>query len=323
MSRLRLWAVGRVVIGIDVGGTKARAVTVEVGTNEVVDREALPSSDDGPTLVDTLANLVARLGARTGREVAAVGLGVAGLAHQSGVVHYSPNLPGLGGFPIGPELQEALGVPVVVGNDATAGTFAEWQLGAGRDADNFAMVTLGTGIGTGFVVDGRLLRGASGFAGESGHMVVDVDGPSHRTGQRGPWEYFASGTALDRLGRNAAASGEFPWGVTKAGGADAVTSQHVAAGAAEEVEDALRILDRFCQEVSQGLANLVLVLDLELVVIGGGLCRIGEPLRAGVEHWLLELLLGSEYRPAVRVVLAELGAEAEALGAALIATEVL
>ena len=314
---------GRAVIGIDVGGTKARAVTVEVGTNEVVDREASPSSDDGPTLVATLADLVARLGGRTGREVAAVGLGVAGLAHQSGVVHYSPNLPGLGGFPIGPELQEALGVPVVVGNDATAGTFAEWQLGAGRDADNFAMVTLGTGIGTGFVVDGRLLRGASGFAGESGHMVVDVDGPAHRTGQRGPWEYFASGTALDRLGRNAAASGEFPWGVTKAGGADAVTSQHVAAGAAEEVEDALRILDGFCQEVGQGLANLVLVLDLELVVIGGGLCGIGEPLRAGVEYWLLELLLGSEYRPAVRVVLAELVAEAEALGAALIATELL
>ena len=314
---------GQAVIGIDVGGTKARAVTVEVGTNEVVDREASPSSDDGPTLVATLADLVARLGARTGREVAAVGLGVAGLAHQSGIVHYSPNLPGLGGFPIGPELQEALGVPVVVGNDATAGTFAEWQLGAGRDADNFAMVTLGTGIGTGFVVDGRLLRGASGLAGESGHMVVDVNGPAHRTGQRGPWEYFASGTALDRLGRNAAASGEFPWGVTKAGGADAVTSQHVAAGAAEKVEDALRILDGFCQEVSQGLANLVLVLDLELVVIGGGLCGIGEPLRAGVEYWLLELLLGSEYRPAVRVVLAELGAEAEALGAALIATELL
>ena len=314
---------GQAVIGIDVGGTKARAVTVEVGTNEVVDREASPSSDDGPTLVATLADLVARLGARTGREVAAVGLGVAGLAHQSGVVHYSPNLPGLGGFPIGPELQKALGVPVVVGNDATAGTFAEWQLGAGRDTDNFAMVTLGTGIGTGFVVDGQLLRGASGFAGESGHMVVDVNGPSHRTGQRGPWEYFASGTALARVGRNAAASGEFPWGVTKAGGADAVTSQHVAAGAAEEVEDALRILDGFCQEVGQGLANLVLVLDLELVVIGGGLCGIGEPLRARVEYWLLELLLGSEYRPAVRVVLAELGAEAEALGAALIATELL
>ena len=214
-------------------------------------------------------------------------------------------------------------MPVLVGNDATAGTFAEWKLGAGRDADNFAMVTLGTGIGTGFVVDGRLLRGASGFAGESGHMVVNVDGPAHRTGQRGPWEYFASGTALDRLGRKAAASGEFPWGVAKAGGADAVTSQHVAAGAAEEVEDALRILDGFCQEVGQGLANLVLVLDLELVVIGGGLCGIGEPLRAGVEHWLLELLLGSEYRPAVGVVLAELGAEAEALGAALIATELL
>ena len=145
----------------------------------------------------------------------------------------------------------------------------------------------------------------------------------HRTGQRGPWEYFASGTALDRLGREAATAGEFSWGVAQAGTADAVTGQYVAAGVAAGEEDALRILDRFCQKVGQGLANLVLVLDLELVVSGGGLCDINEPLRAGVEHWLRELLLGSEYRPPVRVVLAELGSEAGALGAALLATEVL
>ena len=313
----------REVVGIDVGGTTARAVMVETEADEVLGREVGPSSNDGPTLVETLAGLVVRLGERTGCKAAAVGLGVAGLAHKSGVVHYSPNLPGIVEFSIGNELQDVLGVPVVVGNDATVGTFAEWQRGAGRGVDNFALVTLGTGIGTGFVVDGHLLRGASGFAGESGHMVVDVNGPTHLTGQRGPWEYFASGRALGRLGREAAVSGNFPWGVAEAGVASAVDSQHVAAGVTQGEGDALKILDGFCREVGRGLANLVLVLDLELVVIGGGLCSIGEPLRAGVDHWLQELLLGSKHRPSIRVALAELGPEAGALGAALVAADAL
>ncbi|MEE2769083.1 MAG: ROK family protein [Actinomycetota bacterium] len=314
---------GSEVVGIDIGGTKALAVIVAAGTEQILGSAVASSSDDGPTLINTLASLVARLGEQTDCEAAAVGLGVAGLAHRSGVVHYSPNLPELIEFPIGPKLQEVLGVRVVVGNDATAGTFAEWRHGAGQNVDNFALVTLGTGIGTGFVVDGHLLQGASGFVGESGHMVVDARGPAHVTGQQGPWEYFASGNALGRLGREAAASGKFPWGAAEAGNADTVTSQHVATGAAEGEGDALRILDAFCREVGRGLANLVLILDLELVVIGGGLCSIGEPLRAGVDYWLQELLLGSEYRPVVRVALAELGPEAGALGAALIAGEIL
>jgi len=293
------------------------------GTDQILGSQVASSGGDGPTLVNTLSSLVTQLDARTGREAGAVGLGVAGLAHRSGVVHYSPNLPELTEFPIGPELQEVLGIPVVVGNDATVGTLAEWRHGAGRNVDNFALVTLGTGIGTGFVLDGQLLQGASGFAGESGHMVVDTNGPAHVTGQQGPWEYFASGKALSRLGREAATSGKFVWGTAEAGSAEEVTSQHVATGALQGDDDALRILDAFCREVGRGLANLVLILDLELVVIGGGLCSIGEPLRAGVDYWLRELLLGSDYRPTVRVALTELGVEAGALGAALTAGEIL
>lgn len=314
---------GTRVVGVDVGGTNVRTIAIDKVTREVTGQNKCPTSQHGPSLVEIVKDLIENLPKASVEKCAAIGLGLAGLVDSSGMVQYSPNLPGLTGFPIGPRLEEALGIPILAGNDATAATIAEWRLGAGMGVDNFTMVTLGTGIGTGFVVDGQLLRGATGFAGESGHMVIRGDGPTHRTGQAGPWEYFASGTALDRLGREAATSGSFPWGVATAGTSDAVTGKTVAAGIALGESDALGIFDEFCREVSTGLANLVLILDCELVVVGGGLCDIGKPLRTGIERWLQKLLLGAKYRPVVRVELAEFGPEAGALGASLMAAEAL
>ena len=311
------------IVGFDVGGTNARALLIDPSTGDVLDSALASSAGDGPHLVATLAGLVDEMRTGSGHPVDAAGLGVAGLAHRSGVVRYSPNLPNLVEFPIGPELERALGVPVNVGNDATAGTWAEARLGAGRGSDNFAFVALGTGIGTGFVLDGRLVQGASGFAGESGHMVVDAHGPEHITGQRGPWEYFASGTALGRMGREAADAGRFDRGRVLAGSAEAITGHHVAGAAAVGDPGALLGLDGFCREVARGVANLVLVLDLERIVLGGGLADIGEPLRSGVETWLGELLVGADHRPTVEVVLAELGPDASALGAGLMAADLL
>ena len=268
------------IVGIDVGGTNARALLVDPSTGSVHGRGRASSGGDGPALVRSIVGLVDDL--RGGETVDAVGLGIAGLADRTGTLRYSPNLPDLLGYPIGPELEEAVGVPVTVGNDATMATLAEARLGAGRGSDHFGLVTLGTGIGTGFVLGGRLLEGANGFAGESGHAVIDAHGPTHITGQQGPWEYFASGSALGRMGREAAS-----------------------------------VFDGFCREVARGVANLVLILDLGRMVIGGGLTGIGEPLRSGVDRHLADQLLGAEHRPAVEVRLAELGDDAGALGAAL------
>ena len=247
--------------------------------------------------------------------------GSRGLAHSSGVVRYSPNLPDLVEYPLGDELEIALGVPVVVGNDATGGTWAEACLGAGRGASDFVFVALGTGIGTGFVAGGKLVTGANGFAGESGHMIVDASGPAHRTGQRGPWEYFASGSALGRMAREAAASGHFDLGVRKAGSIDALTGHHIVVALGDPQADS--IFDRFCREVARGVANLALIFDPQRVVIGGGLAEIGEPLRSGVEQWLRHSLLGAEHRPQIEVVIAELGSDASALGAGLFAADAL
>ncbi|MBT4785672.1 MAG: ROK family protein [Actinobacteria bacterium] len=311
------------IVGIDVGGTNARALLLDTVDHQILDRRQVSSSGTGPELVSALAEMVELLTTDSSRSVDAIGLAVAGLAHRSGVVRFSPNLPDLVEFPIGPELEALVGRPVVLGNDATAGALAEHRMGAGRGTDNFGFVTLGTGIGTGFVLDGQLVRGASGFAGESGHMVVNLEGPVHVTGRQGPWEYFGSGSALGRMGRQAAATGDFSAGEAMAGSVEAVTGQHVSDALADGDGDAVRIFDGFCRLVAVGVANLVMIMDLERIVIGGGLVQIGEPLRSGIESSLGSMIVGSDHRPPVEVVLAELGPDAGALGAGLMAADLL
>ncbi len=309
------------ILGFDVGGTNARALLINPDTGLVQDRDRESSAGTGAVLVATLLGMVARIRDRNDVTIKAIGLGVAGLAHQSGVVYYSPNLPQLVEYPLGTELADALDLPVVVMNDATAGTWAEAKFGAGRGAKDFILATLGTGIGSGFVSGGRLLHGANGFAGESGHMIVDANGPTHHTGQQGPWEYFASGSALGRLGQAQAAVGHFPVALHLAGSVAEIDGFTVAAARAQGDERAVQIFDGFCKHVARGLANLAMVLDPSRVILGGGLTDIGEPLRDGVDRWLSELLLGAAHRPKIEVVMAELGDDAGALGAALWALE--
>jgi glucokinase len=154
-------------------------------------------------------------------------------------------------------------------------------------------------------------------------MIMDLDGPVHLTGQRGPWEYFASGTALGRLAREAASDGRFDGGRIAADRLDRLDGTAVTDGLAAGDPQAAAILDDFCREVARGIANLVLILDPQMVVLGGGVAVIGEPLREGVDRWLPELLVGSEHRPAVEIRLATLGPGAGALGAALLAHDTL
>jgi len=297
---------GRTTIGLDVGGTKVAAVLLERAGGTVLDREQASSGGSAIDLVATLAGLVDTLRTRADADrgtVAAVGLGIAGLVDRRGVVRWSPNLPAVVDQPVTEELETAVGLPVTTTNDATAATVAEARFGAGRGCDDVALVTLGTGIGAGFIVDGRLLRGAHGFAGEPGHMVVNAHGPLHLTGHQGPWEALASGHALGRMGAEA--------GIGR--GPEVVAAMTAGDPTATDV------FDRWCREVARGLANLVVVLDTRRIVLGGGLVEVGEPLRSGVASWLERLTPGADSRPAVEVVLAELGTQAGALGAGLLA----
>jgi glucokinase len=218
-------------------------------------------------------------------------------------------------------LRDALGCPVVVENDVTTTTLAEARIGAGRGCRDLVVVALGTGIGTKFIVDGALVRGANGFAGESGHMTIDRNASPHVSGVPGAWEMFGSGSGLGDLARQFVARGDASGLLARAGTRDAVDGETVAAGVADGDTDAMAVLDAFAEQVAIGVANLVMILDPQRIVLGGGVSEIGEPLRARVEAAAQRRIVGARVRPPVPVVLAELGEHAGALGAVLAASD--
>jgi glucokinase len=184
------------------------------------------------------------------------------------------------------------------------------------------LIALGTGIGAGITVKGEVLRGANGFAGEPGHMVVDPTGPLCPCSRRGCWERYASGSGLGRLGREVAAAGRSPRLVELAGGdPEQVRGEHVTAAATEGDPEALSVLERFGWWVALGIANIVNLLDPEMVVIGGGLVEAGALLMDPIEAAYRDLVMAYDHRPVVDIVAAQLGEHAGAVGAALLAAQ--
>ncbi|MEA3078392.1 MAG: glucokinase [Actinomycetota bacterium] len=306
-------------VGLDLGGTKCLGVVVDDGGN-VVDEERVPTPIGADAIVDTLAEVADRLIARAAGAIGAVGIGAPGLVDDEGVLRFAPNLPGVTEVPIAGRVGARLPVPVVVENDASCAGWGERELGAGRRSDHVLLVTLGTGIGGGMVLGGRLFRGHHGFAGEIGHMVVDPHGPPCPCGQRGCWERFASGSGLGRIAREAALAGRASRVVALAGGdAEHVKGEHVTAAAAEGDHEAVEVMAAFAWWVALGLANLANAFDPELFVLGGGLVEAGEVLLNPVRSAFNDLLEGADHRPPVAIVAAELGERAGAIGAALLA----
>ena len=213
-----------------------------------------------------------------------------------------------------------MGCRTVVDNDATCATVAEWAFGAAVGVTDAVMVTLGTGIGGGIVAGGHVVRGASGFAGEIGHMVVDPTGPPCPCGKRGCWERFASGSGLGRLAREAAHAGRLAEVVDLAGGDPrSVRGEHVTVAAKAGDAGALDVLGELGWWLALGLSNLALALDPAVMVYGGGLVETVNLVHDKVHTAFDELLEGRAYRPEVRILPAQLGERAGAIGAALVA----
>ena len=316
----------RLLAGVDIGGTKVLGIAVDPAEpRTVVDEVRVPTPDGGDELMDAIAGVVRTLGERAGSRpdaLAGVGVGIAGLVDRAGVLHVGPNLPGLVDVHVGEELERRLGRHVRVDNDATCAAWGEHVAGAARGADDAVCVTLGTGIGAGLVAEGLLVRGAHGFGGEPGHMIVDPRGPLCPCGRRGCWERFASGSGLGWLGREAAEAGLFPRGVALARGVpEHVRAEDVTHAAAEGDPGALAVVETFASWVALGIGNLVTLLDCSLVVIGGGLVEVGELLLEPVRRAYVDQVMAAEERPDVRIVAAELGERAGAIGAALLGWE--
>jgi glucokinase len=292
-------------LGLDVGGTNCKLAVLEIDGDrqELVATATIPTGPGDPAdVLGRLAAVATELVAAHG-PVAAAGAGVPGLFDEDrGRAVFLPNLPASWtGQEVAGPLAAGLGVPVALINDARAFTLAESRMGAAAGCPTVVCLTLGTGVGGGVVVDGRLRFGPSGRAGELGHQVIEVGGPPCGCGNRGCVEAFAAGAALCRLGGR-----DSPEAVFAA----------AAAGDARAAAAVAAVVGR----LAVGIANLVTVLWPERVVVGGGVAAAGErlfgPLRAAVAA-SAPLVDPAAYE----IVPAALGPAAGAIGAALWARE--
>ncbi|HET8990589.1 MAG TPA: ROK family protein [Acidimicrobiales bacterium] len=309
-----------VAAGLDVGGTKTLCVVIDATGTVLAEAEAPSPTDGSREALEALGGLVAGVLANAGADPseATLGVGLAGMvAHGRLVV--SPHLPHLVGSDVEGVLEGALGVRVRGVNDADAALAAEWAWGSARGARDVAMVTLGTGIGGSFVLDGRPVAGRGGFAGEIGHMVVVPGGEACPCGGRGCWERYASGEALARYARAALDEGRLELG-DGAGEPGHALGPSLVAAARAGTPGAAAVLDELAHWLALGLANLVVALDLERVVLGGGLGAEADLYAPTVLEDLGARLEGAAARGPLALGPAAYGTRAGAVGAARLGT---
>lgn len=305
-------------IGIDVGGTKiAGGVVDETGEILATKRVPTPASSVADTAA-AIAGLVNDL--RSEHDgVVAVGVGAAGFVDAAGEkVIFAPNLAWRN-EPLAERVSTACGLPVLIENDANAAAWGEYQFGAARHFSSAVVVTVGTGIGGGVIIDNQLIRGHRGFAAELGHICVKAKGRKCGCGERGCWETYASGNALVRSAREAAE--EHPQAgammIELAGGKPELINGLVVAEAAKAGDElALECFETLAKWLGRGMADVAAVLDPEGFVIAGGVSENGEILRAPAERYFNGFLTARDYRQAPVVVTATLGNAAGMIGAA-------
>ena len=307
-----------VVVGVDIGGTKVLAGVV--GDDGSVTSTALRITPGRRVVTSEVEDALAEaiLECAGGRPLAGVGVAAAGFVDSGGErVMFAPHLPWQG-EPLRQLLEDRLGCLVRLDNDANCAARAEAHHGAARGASSALMITMGTGIGGALLLDGRVLRGTNGMAGEFGHMQVVPDGTPCECGRNGCWEQYSSGNALVRRARAHMRGQPSTLLELCDGKSERVTGPMVTSAAEEGDPVACEAFASVGDWLGVGAANLVAALDPELVVIGGGLSAAGDLLLEPARVALRRTLVGAAHRVAPELVAAELGPQAGMIGAALL-----
>ncbi len=295
-------------IGIDLGGTNTAAGLVDEN-GRIIDRESVKTNL--PTNLDRIAgdiiSLCTALMSRNGlgnADIASVGVGVPCTANkQTGWMEDADHL-GFSGGPLQSRLREALQLPVYIENDANAAALGEF-LGGGYEGDSFILVTLGTGVGGGIILGGKLITGINNAAGEVGHMAIHMDGEPCGCGSYGCFEAYASASALIRHAREAT-------------GEDITEAKEVFDRAAAGEQVFVHLLDEYTTHVSVGLANLINIFGPAYICIGGGVSHAGDALLLPVRQKTYEKMYAKAAQRKPQIVLARLHNDAGILGAALL-----
>lgn len=304
-------------IGVDIGGTKIAAGVVDDAGAIVVQGRRDTDPEQPSEIEQAVADLVRELADVA--EVEAVGVAAAGfVSNDRASVLFAPNIAWRD-YPLRDRLAPAIGLPVVVENDANAAGWAEYRFGAGRGVDDVVMLTVGTGLGGAVVVGGELLRGAHGVAAEIGHIRMVPDGHMCGCGHAGCWEQYASGRALTRQARAAAIA--YPERAQRllavAGGeARKIKGPHVTQVAQQGDALAIELLAELGTWLGAGAADLVAVLDPAMIVIGGGVARAGDLLLEPAREAFAASLSARGHRPEPVFRIAEMRNDAGIVGAA-------
>jgi glucokinase len=303
-------------LGIDLGGTKVALAVAEVSRGQITRLIALRQRPTAATrnpradvarIVRDARELIAQAGLSTD-PIEAVGLSVPGpIDRSTGTLHDPPNLPGWQRVPIRNWVADAFGCMVSIDNDANAAALAEWQYGAGQGARDLVFLTMSTGVGAGLVVDGRLVRGHSGNAGEFGHIPVESDGERCRCGLRGCLEAYVGGAAwTERLRAQCPANSD---AAQRAGGSSRVTPEHVVEAARNGDAYALSELERFNGYLARGIANIAFALAPERVILGTIPTAAGDGLCFAPVRDLVRSRIWPQLDRGLKILPAALGAE--------------
>lgn len=311
----------RPVLTIDIGGTKiAAAVVGPAGKVVSKARGETPESGDEGELVDAVARVaedaLSSIDAQVG-DMAALGVSCAGIINtRDGIVVYSPNVAALRRTPLKAMLGERFGIPVRLGNDATLAAVGEWCFGLQKSVQDLVYVTVSTGIGGGIISGGRVLEGSCGAGGEVGHMTIDVNGPMCACGRHGCWEALGSGTALATRTARRMEEGETSIiGGLVGGDMTKVDAQIVSIAAMQGDALAREMIGVTAFYVGVGLGNLINIFNPSVLVIGGGLTKIGDALLVPAMATARERAYVTSACE-VEIIIARLGDESPLLGAA-------
>ncbi len=312
-------------IGLDLGGTNTEGVLL-TGENETAVRRSIATeADGGPAhVIQRLADLVDELVTAGGcdrSQIYAVGVGAPGpMSYASGVILHAPNLPDWKNVPLRDELCAATSMSVALENDANAAAFGEFVAGAGKTVNDMVMLTLGTGIGGGIIVDGRLLRGSHDNAGEIGHIIVEPDGRPCPCGQRGCLERYASARAIGERMTEAIRSGESSALRRQVDSGRTIDARDVDQAARDGDPAAMRVWDEACRYLAAASVTIQHMINPQRVVLAGGLIGAGERLLDSVREHFRRLTWNSA-PDGPEFVFATLGIDAGVVGAAALARD--
>ena len=317
---------GLPVLAVDIGGTKIIAAIISNSGRILAEDRCLTLAGDGVSaVIERIFTAIDRLLSQNITEISqldCIGIAVAGAIDSNrGLVTVSPNLPGWLDVPLRYIVQDRYQVDAFLVNDASAAALGEHRFGVGRGVSNLILLTLGTGIGGGIVINGEMYCGACGSAGEIGHMVIDVNGPECACGNRGCLEALASGTAVARDAIRRIGQGEKSSLVEMAKGEiESITAETVGTAARNGDSLALDVLSRAANYLGVGMVNLVNIFNPEMIVLGGGMAKLGSLFIDPAKRVVAERAFPISAQ-AVRIVTAQLGNEAGVYGAAAFALE--